>query len=98
MALSGGRVSGSLYILKTGNAEYLVGVFMALFSIIGVLTALSIGRWVDRDYLHRQWRNYEEDGGYEKGYELFALAMFSQWLGMYSYFPEYRVQSTIRTY
>jgi MFS family permease len=48
MALSGGRVSGSLYILKTGNAEYLVGVFMALFSIIGVLTALSIGRWVDR--------------------------------------------------
>ena len=48
MALSGGRVTGSLYILQTGNAEYLVGVFMALFSIISVLTALSIGRWVDR--------------------------------------------------
>ena len=48
MALSGGRVTGSLFILKTGGAEYLVGVFMALFSIIGALTALSIGRWVDR--------------------------------------------------
>ena len=48
MALSGGRLTGSLYILKTTGAEYLVGVFMALFSIIPVLTSLSIGRWVDR--------------------------------------------------
>jgi sugar phosphate permease len=48
MALSGGRLSGSLYILKSSGAEYLVGVFMALFSIIPVLTSLSIGRWVDR--------------------------------------------------
>ena len=48
MALSGGRVSGSLYVLKTGNPEYLVGVFMALFSAIPVLTSLAIGRWVDR--------------------------------------------------
>ena len=48
MALSGGRLTGSLYILKTSGAEYLVGVFMALFSIIPVLTSLSIGRWVDR--------------------------------------------------
>lgn len=48
MALSGGRVSGSLYVLKAGNPEYLVGVFMALFSAIPVLTSLAIGRWVDR--------------------------------------------------
>ena len=48
MALSGGRLTGSLYILKSTGAEYLVGVFMALFSIIPVLTSLSIGRWVDR--------------------------------------------------
>jgi MFS family permease len=48
MALSGGRLTGSLYILKASGAEYLVGVFMALFSIIPVLTSLSIGRWVDR--------------------------------------------------
>lgn len=48
MALSGGRVAGSLYVLQTGYAEYLVGVFMALFSMVPVLTSLSIGRWVDR--------------------------------------------------
>jgi MFS family permease len=48
MALSGGRVTGSLYVLQSGWAEYVVGVFMALFSIIPVLTSLSIGRWVDR--------------------------------------------------
>jgi MFS family permease len=48
MALSGGRLTGSLYILNSGWAEYVVGVFMALFSIIPVMTALSIGRWVDR--------------------------------------------------
>lgn len=48
MALSGGRLTGSFYILKSGNAEYLVGVFMALFSMIPVLTSLSVGRWVDR--------------------------------------------------
>jgi MFS family permease len=48
MALSGGRVSGALYVLKTGNAEIIVGVFMALFSVIPMLTALAIGRWVDR--------------------------------------------------
>jgi MFS family permease len=48
MALSGGRLTGSYYILKSGNAEYLVGVFMALFSMIPVLISLSVGRWVDR--------------------------------------------------
>ncbi|MGL5001486.1 MAG: MFS transporter, partial [Casimicrobium sp.] len=48
MALSGGRVAGSVFALKTGSAEYVVGVFMALFSIIPMFTALAIGRWVDR--------------------------------------------------
>lgn len=48
MALSGGRVSGSLFILKTGHAEALVGLYMALFSVIAALASLSIGRWVDR--------------------------------------------------
>ncbi|MBS0314534.1 MAG: MFS transporter [Proteobacteria bacterium] len=48
MALSGGRLSGSLYVLKTGHGEAFVGVFMALFSVIPVLTSLAIGRWVDR--------------------------------------------------
>jgi MFS family permease len=48
IALSGGRLTGSLYVLQSGWAEYVVGVFMALFSIIPVMTSLSIGRWVDR--------------------------------------------------
>ena len=48
MALSGGRLTGSLFILNNGYPEALVGVFMALFSIVPVLTSLQIGRWVDR--------------------------------------------------
>ncbi len=48
MALSGGRLTGSLYILKNGHPEALVGLFMAFFSVIPVMTSLAIGRWVDR--------------------------------------------------
>jgi hypothetical protein len=48
------------------------------------LVEKRLGRWVDREHLHRQWRNYEENGGYEKGYDLFVLAMLAQWLGMHS--------------
>src|SRR5690349_10197294 len=47
MALSGGRLTGSLYILNTGYPELLVGTFMALFSVVPVVTSLHIGRWVD---------------------------------------------------
>ena len=48
MALSGGRLSGSLYVLQTGQPEAFVGLFMALFSVLPVITSLAIGRWVDR--------------------------------------------------
>ena len=48
------------------------------------LVEKTLGRWVDREHLHRQWRNYEQDAGYEKGYDLFVLAMLAQWLGMHS--------------
>ena len=48
MALSGGRVSGSLYVLKTGNPEYLVGVFMALMAQLAGAHALS---WAVGAYL-----------------------------------------------
>jgi MFS family permease len=48
LALSGGRVAGSLFALKTGSAEYVVGIFMALFSVIPMFAALAVGRWVDR--------------------------------------------------
>ena len=48
MALSSGRLSGSLYVLQTGQPEVFVGLFMALFSVLPVVTSLAIGRWVDR--------------------------------------------------
>src|SRR4051794_39637619 len=48
MAFSGGQLTGSLFILNNGYPEALVGVFMALFAVIPVLTSLQIGRWVDR--------------------------------------------------
>lgn len=48
MAMSGGRVSGSLFALSVGSPELVVGIFMAMFSILPTLAAMSIGRWVDR--------------------------------------------------
>lgn len=48
MAMSGGRLSGSLYALSAGSAELVVGIFMATFSVLPTLAAMSIGRWVDR--------------------------------------------------
>jgi MFS family permease len=47
MALSGGRLTGSLFILNSGYPELLVGAFMSFFAVIPVLTSLHIGRWVD---------------------------------------------------
>ncbi len=48
MAMSGGRVSGSLFALRVGSPELVVGLFMAMFSVLPTLAAMSIGRWVDR--------------------------------------------------
>ena len=48
MALSGGRLTGSLFVLANGQPEAMVGLFMAMFSVIPVMTSLAIGRWVDR--------------------------------------------------
>ncbi|MEN9398360.1 MAG: hypothetical protein RLZ81_2890, partial [Pseudomonadota bacterium] len=48
MALSGGRVSGSLYALSVGSPELVVGLFMAMFSVLPALAAMSVGRWIDR--------------------------------------------------
>ncbi len=48
MAMSGGRVSGSLFALSVGSPELVVGIFMAMFSVLPALAAMSIGRWVDR--------------------------------------------------
>lgn len=48
MALSGGRLTGSLFVLANGQPEAMVGLFMAMYSVIPVMTSLAIGRWVDR--------------------------------------------------
>src|ERR1035437_1988582 len=48
MAFSGGRVSGSLFALSVGSHEWVVGIFMAMFSVLPTLAAMSVGRWVDR--------------------------------------------------
>lgn len=48
MAFSGGRVSGSLFALSAGSHEWVVGIFMAAFSVLPTLAAMSIGRWIDR--------------------------------------------------
>ncbi len=48
MAMSGGRLSGSLYALNAGSPEWVVGLFMATFSVLPTLVVMSLGRWVDR--------------------------------------------------
>jgi MFS family permease len=47
MALSGGRVAGSIFALKSGSSELTVGILLALYAFLPVLTALRVGRWVD---------------------------------------------------
>lgn len=48
LALSGGRLSGSLFTLRSGASEATMGVFMALFAGIPLFTSLRVGRWIDR--------------------------------------------------
>lgn len=48
MALSGGRLAGSLYALHTGAGTSWMGLFMGLFAVLPLLSSLSVGRWIDR--------------------------------------------------
>jgi MFS family permease len=48
VALSGGRVAGSVFALKTGGSELTAGVLMGLYALLPVLSAVQVGRWVDR--------------------------------------------------
>ena len=48
LALSGGRLSGSLYTLRSGPGELWAGVFMGLFAFVPLCTSLRSGRWIDR--------------------------------------------------
>ena len=47
-ALGGVRVIVSLYALELGATAFTVGVLMALFSVLPMVTSVSIGRFVDR--------------------------------------------------
>jgi MFS family permease len=48
VALSGGRVAGSIFALKHGESELVAGILLALYAFLPVLTALQVGRWIDR--------------------------------------------------
>src|SRR5438105_12943620 len=48
IALSGGRVTTSLYALQTGSSELLVGMLIGVYGVLPMLGALAMGRWVDR--------------------------------------------------
>ncbi len=48
------------------------------------LVEKALGHWVDHERLRLQWRNYEQSADYEKGYDLFVLAMLAQWLSRHS--------------
>ena len=41
------RMIGSLYALKNGASTFTVGVLMALFALVPMLTAVRAGRWLD---------------------------------------------------
>ena len=48
MAISGGRITSSLYALKQGSNVSSVGLLIALYGILPMFFSLPIGRWVDR--------------------------------------------------
>ncbi len=48
MALSGGKLSGALFTLRSGAPEVVMGFYLALFASIPLFTSLSVGRWIDR--------------------------------------------------
>ncbi len=48
LALSGGRLSGSLFTLRSGAGEVWTGVFMGLFAVVPLCSSLHVGRWIDR--------------------------------------------------
>src|SRR5512137_1008168 len=41
------RMTGSLYALANGASTFTVGVLMALFALVPMLTAVRAGRWLD---------------------------------------------------
>ena len=47
IALSGGRVTTSLYALEAGSPEVLVGVLIGLYGFLPMILSLTVGRWID---------------------------------------------------
>jgi len=45
---AGTRVAGSLYAISLGATPFTVGVLMALYAMLPMLFAVSMGRWTDR--------------------------------------------------
>jgi len=48
LALSGGRVAASLSALEMGQSPFMVGVLLAMFAILPMLSSIAAGRLVDR--------------------------------------------------
>src|SRR5262245_15703852 len=48
LGFSGSRVAVSLYALQLGASQFTVGVLVALYSVFPLLTAIAIGKFVDR--------------------------------------------------
>jgi predicted MFS family arabinose efflux permease len=48
IAVSGGRVTTSLFALQSGASELLVGVLIAVYGLLPMLGSLAMGRLVDR--------------------------------------------------
>lgn len=48
VTLGGGRVAGSLYMLKFGGSETLAGLAYSGYCLMPALLSLHMGRWIDR--------------------------------------------------
>ena len=48
IALSGGRVSSSLFALESGYPEAVVGALISLYGLLPMFLSITVGRWVDR--------------------------------------------------
>ncbi|MCC6197906.1 MAG: MFS transporter [Burkholderiales bacterium] len=48
MALSGGKLSGALFTLRSGWSEAVMGIYLALFASVPLFSSLWVGRWIDR--------------------------------------------------
>jgi predicted MFS family arabinose efflux permease len=48
IVFTGARVTASLYALANGASTFTVGVLMALFALVPMLTAVRVGKWLDR--------------------------------------------------